>query len=556
MKLIIILCSVAGCLFSWQAYAADQRHAHPTMSEEDIRRYGERIYREGILPSGEPVHAIVKGDIEVEGSMFSCQSCHMRGGIGSFEGGIYTPPTNGSSLFNPLKFTYKGIVQEQVPPIRPAYTVKSLAEVLRYGDDPSGRILNDVMPRYILNDDDMAIFVSYLKMLSSQFSPGVTDASISFATVIAEDVSPEERDEMLDPLQKYVDNKNKLADYFETSAGWRSRRMAEAMFVNSKEFARKKLSLSHWVLKGPPETWRGQLDEYYRREPVFALVGGITTGEWGPIHKFCEENQIPSIFPYTDFPVISDTDWYTLYLSKGYYQEGEGAARYLHAMHHAIADQPIIQVMRDSREGRALMEGFRKTWLDFGHEKPLTIMLKEGEKFKETLLSRLSLKQKPAIVLIWDGDGAVSTLETMAAAKERPRMIFLSYSYTGKKVMEIKENVRDIVYITHPYRFPKEKGNTDSNAMIKVLPKDATKIVNQTFSIIEVLNMAFMRMKGYYYRDNFLDVMDCIMDLEVPYYERISFGPGQRYAAKGCYIAQLSKGEKPELIKKSNWVSH
>lgn len=168
----------------------------------------------------------------------------------------------------------------------------------------------------------------------------------------------------------------------------------------------------------------------------------------------------------------------------------------------------------------------------------------------------MSLKQKPAIVLIWDGEGAVPTLETMAAAKERPRMIFLSYGYTGKKVMEIKENVRDIVYITHPYRFPKEKGNTVPNAMIKVLPKDATKIENQTFSIIEVLNMAFMRMKGYYYRDNFLDVIDCIMDLEVPYYERISFGPGQRYAAKGCYIVQLSKGGKPEFIRKSNWVSH
>ena len=94
------------------------------------------------------------------------------------------------------------------------------------------------------------------------------------------------------------------------------------------------------------------------------------------------------------------------------------------------------------------------------------------------------------------------------------------------------------------------------NAMIKVMPKDATRIGNQTFSIIEVLNMAFMRMKGRYYRDNFLDVIDCIMDLEVPYYERISFGPGQRYAAKGCYIVQLSDGDKPVFIKKSNWVPH
>ncbi len=68
--------------------------------------------------------------------------------------------------------------------------------------------------------------------------------------------------------------------------------------------------------------------------------------------------------------------------------------------------------------------------------------------------------------------------------------------------------------------------------------------------------MAIERMKGNYYRDNFLDVIDCIMDLDVPLYERVSFGPGQRYASKGCYIVQLSKGEKPVLIKKSNWVIH
>ena len=61
-------------------------------------------------------------------------------------------------------------------------------------------------------------------------------------------------------------------------------------------------------------------------------------------------------------------------------------------------------------------------------------------------------------------------------------------------------------------------------------------------------------MKGNYYRDNFLDAIGMIDDLEVPLYVRLSFGPGQRYASKGCYIVQLSKGEKPVLVRKSDWV--
>jgi hypothetical protein len=46
------------------------------------------------------------------------------------------------------------------------------------------------------------------------------------------------------------------------------------------------------------------------------------------------------------------------------------------------------------------------------------------------------------------------------------------------------------------------------------------------------------------------------MPAVVPLYERISFGPGQRYASKGCYIVQLSDGDRPELVRKTDWVVH
>ena len=46
----------------------------------------------------------------------------------------------------------------------------------------------------------------------------------------------------------------------------------------------------------------------------------------------------------------------------------------------------------------------------------------------------------------------------------------------------------------------------------------------------------------------------CHQDWAVVGYPRLGFGPGQRYAAKGCYLVQLGPGAMPELRQASDWV--
>ena len=125
-------------------------------------------------------------------------------GLGSSEGEVIAEPVNGKSLFNPRK-PPKGISSSmsggmskntdqppQTPPQprpgRPAYTDETLAKALRQGIDPSGRVLDPYMPRYLLQDQDMAVMIAYLKTLSSDYSPGVDGQTLRFATVISEDV--------------------------------------------------------------------------------------------------------------------------------------------------------------------------------------------------------------------------------------------------------------------------------------------------------------------------------------------------------------------------------
>lgn len=531
----------------------------PAASAEEIQRLGEQMYRDGILPSGEAMKAFVSNDVPVEGTAFTCVSCHLRSGLGSVEGEVVTTPTNGRLLYKERKPFVPG--SEFIPsisnyaknlPERPAYSDATLTKLITTGVDPTGRSVLHVMPRYEIDDRDMTILIAYLKTLSDQPSPGVTPESIRFATVIVEGSDPVAVESMLAPIQFSIDRKNSLA-----AASSKNLRVARMGYNMLGDLHSKTFTLSRWTLKGAPETWRAQLDEYYRKEPVFALLGGFSNGEWQPVHRFCEDNRIPNLFPVVDNPVLSESDWYTLYLSRGIRQEGEAAARYLKTMASLLAGQPVVQVVRDSSKGQALAAGFRENWQTVS-QTPLTeITLAKGEPLSaERLLKITALK--PAVLIVWDDENSLPALAGLTEKADRPKMILTSATYLGKALWTVPEALREQLYLTYPYRLPQDDARFDS-VLKKVLPGkninayDQT-VLRQSYITADVLGKALMMMRGEYYRDFLYDTIGMMTDMYYPLYERVSFGPGQRYASKGCYIVQLGKGPNARLERRSEWV--
>jgi hypothetical protein len=118
--------------------------------------------------------------------------------------------------------------------------------------------------------------------------------------------------------------------------------------------------------------------------------------------------------------------------------------------------------------------------------------------------------------------------------------------------------LRNLVYFTYPYRLPQEDVRFDQNVK-RILPGKSLglydqQVVRQSYLTGEVLGKALMMMRGEYYRDYLYDVIGMMSDMYYPLYERVSFGPGQRYASKGAYIVQLGKGANPQLERRSEWV--
>jgi hypothetical protein len=317
-----------------------------------------------------------------------------------------------------------------------------------------------------------------------------------------------------------------------------------------------------WELKGGPETWPQQLEAYYRKEPVFALLGGIAAGDWSPIHEFSERNEIPSLMPVTDYPVISDSDWYTLYFSKGYYQEGEAAARFLRRAEEIPRDAAVVQVWRDGRRGRALADGFDKTRSKMGLPAAENLELAADATVDRGFWKDLMAGHRGAVLVLWLGAEDLALIGELAASEPRPPMALVSASMLSGAVLSLPEEVRGFTFLTKPDSFPEDEKRarvaTTSWLRAKGLPVTNFEIQAKMYFLGWTLAPMVKMMRDDFYRDYFFDIVDMMRDqyYAIAVYPRLSFGPGQRYASKGCYIVQVGDGEEPKLEKRSNWVVH
>jgi len=545
-----------------------------SLTSEEMSGLGERMYRQGILPSGEPMQAMVSADVPVNGEMFTCVNCHQRSGLGSVEGSVITWPINGKELYIPRRQTgaWHAAKQKQGPGAtqrwslpsqyqatdnRPAYTDETLAQLLREGIAPDGRALNRAMPRYQINDSDMSVLSHYLKNLSIENDPGADKTRIRFATVVTEGVPAEDKEAMLAVLKAHIATNN-------TQTRPHQRRARSGPFYKTEKFGAYRLfELDVWELNGPRDTWPAQLESYYQAGPVFAMLGGIADGSWAPIHHFCEEHEIPCIFPVTDQPVVSDTDWYTLYFSRGLYQEGQTAARYLRSTLDTSENTKVVQLYRTGSGGALLAKGFRE---NLGELADITITEKKldvDEPVTVKLLQEIFATQQPAAVQLWldSTDMAVAT-NWLLKQTQQPEAIFVSWKLLDGETSIIPDNLRNNVYLTYPRDHPDD--NTLKTQVLKhwlkirKIPLTNLDIQSQMYFLGWMLPGAISNMRSEFFRDYFMESFDMMHDQDytIAVFPRLTFGSGQRYAAKGCYIVQLGEGEQPELVKKSEWIIH
>jgi hypothetical protein len=510
---------------------------------------GRKLYMQGLLPSGETITARVKGDIELSGKQVICGTCHRKSGMGSSEGDQVIPAIAGKMIFSPLRLPTSS--DPLAPTQRPAYTAETLKRAIVAGVDSAGRPLDPLMPRYPLSAHELDLLIGYLKTLSVARSPGVYDKDIHFATVIAGNVSAQDRKALTDVMRVYVEQKNaetRHETFRAENAPWHKKWLFEPY---------RKWVMHVWELQGPSDSWDDQLQALYKEQPVFAVLSGVGEGSWQPVHDFCQGQQLPCLFPSTDLPVIDEDDFYSIYLSKGMTLEGELVD--LHLRHQKI-DSPLVQVhhRNDLLAGTAA-----KGLLTARKDKPVRTIVwdkqtsRPSAEFWKGVIKELG----DATLVLWMSDEQLTNLWPVLAHANSPARIYLSSKLYASEAEQPPAPLRERIFLTHTRELPSRTNRLllRSTGWLRAKGVDAPQsreIQANAYLALKVAGDALVHIRGYFFRDYLIERIEHTVD-NVPYtsvYPRISLAPGQRFAAKGGYISQFKASGVAELVAVSDWM--
>jgi hypothetical protein len=522
--------------------------------------------------------------------------------MGQVEGDLLVPPITGNFLYATRLDKQYAVMDPRVSKIfnqaHEAYTDASLLEAIDHGRNNSGGEMTVAMPRYNLSESDLKALTAYLKQLSLQWSPGVTDDRIRFATVITPDVDPARRKILIDMLQIIARQKNGSTEAA-SKARTRHHMTSAAEMVLGTE---RNWDLDVWELQGDESSWGEQLAEHYRKQPVFALVSGLSNSTWQPVHDFCEHEHVPCWFPSVDLPVKTQ-DQYSFYFSGGVLLEANVLAHHLSGSN--VLPKHLIQVFRDDVVGRAASQELVHA-LEGSSVKIDNRALATDKPINDSLRNVLATVKSGDVVMFWLRDADVATLGKLKPVPDATN--YFSARLFNAENVQLNAKWKKSSHLVYLYELP---GKRESNLNyfhawlnLRKLPLIDETMQSEVFFAFNFLTDITSEMLNNLYRDYLVERAETMINKRegikaeqetrdrfylgrpgdlirkhgemtadesvriqitgpansaavshgTTIYPHLSLGPGQRFASKGGYVLKFSGEHGEKLIDESGWI--
>jgi ABC-type branched-subunit amino acid transport system substrate-binding protein len=387
---------------------------------------GRQIYRTGQSPAGSIEALVGNQQIRLDAASFPCASCHGREGGGRAESSVVPSDIRWSRLTR----SYGG----QAPSGRrfPAYDEATLARAITEGVDPAGNRLDPAMPRFRLAEDDLAALVAYLKRLEEDRDPGITDAQVTFATVIPANGSQAAAGEAVAALlQARFDDLN-------GRGGLYGRRLE--LVVRRAE---------------DREQARQHFEALMKGDEAFALISPFTEGMDAEVAALAEDQGVPVLAPVTRRPPAdAGGRKFSFYLFAG--PDVQVRALVDFALPRLEPSAPVVVVHDGDASLAPVVEAAAARVRHHSGSRRVSISALEAG---PEAIEALAADDTAAVFFLGDGAALQRWLAQAVAADWSPEVYALG-GLVGRDALQAPEQFQDRLYLA----FPSSAGDVEPQA--------------------------------------------------------------------------------------------
>jgi hypothetical protein len=163
-------------------------------------------------------------------------------------------------------------------------------------------------------------------------------------------------------------------------------------------------------------------------------------------------------------------------------------------------------------------------------------------------------------VVLWLGPTDLAEIAESIAGLETNR-VYVSSTLNDGNLETIEPSIRAVARVAHPFSMPDEferrYPRVRSWLNVRGIEGGDDRLLAQTYFACMIVGEALMHIRhDYFFREYFIEAIDHFagasrFSVSLP---RPSFGPGQRFLSKGCYVVEPrneSAGDAPETAR---WI--
>lgn len=477
---------------------------------------GRQIYFEGTSPRGDEINAVVGEEATVLPAMaVPCVNCHGYDGLGRPEGGVVPTDVRWSQLVKPYGHVHlhgrrHGPFNEQ-----------NLARSIVAGVDPAGNRLDPSMPVYLMSAADLADLVAYIKVLETDYDPGIEKDRIRVATLL--------------PLD------GRMADLGRAMEAALQASFAEVNAAGG--IYGRRIEVVPVPLGASVEASLDKLRSAFNSRGIFALVSGYTVGIDEQLLDFLRQDNVPLVGPFTLDPGSAFADGNAFYMFPGFDEQvrvlADEALRFAADSSNvlvAVSQQAGLEELRKVAEKRLELRG---------QEEAITVTYPSGD--TTALIEAIGAHETSSVVFLGNQDELDALLTALDQRGLNPA-IFVLASHLSQPPFSAPSRFDKRIFVAQPATAADitQEGRASYISLAErySLPQGHIQAQTAAIAAARLLVEGLRRAGRDLSRSRLVEGVEAVYQFETGFTRPLIYGPNRRVGALGAHVLVVDIANK------------